>query len=208
MMRLALLLFITALTWQNEKLSAQTPFIGEVTWAIDHELSDASAVQRAAERIQLQSDGSRTRWTEHLALGSRTVITDLSKREEYVLIEFLGEKLAIITPRDKVIASPELTGSTREHKEKQFGYQCAELLNGDNTYLYIPKLQVNHSILPAPGGLPVLFAMKLPTGTVYYRATSLEEKNVASSAFALPEEYRKITTRELQLLFSNVNSEE
>lgn len=208
MNRLALSLLIIFLTFGGSALWAQAPFKGEIIWVIDRDLSDPVAMDRAAERIQLQSDGVRTRWTEELASGSRVVISDLGKHEEYVLIEFLGEKLAIITPEEKAIASPEVTGERRNLDEKQFGRACEELQNGEYRYIYLPELSVRHSILPSLAGIPVLFAMKLPNGVVYYRATALAEKNVASSTFALPEEYRKITTEELQMLFSNVSGEE
>lgn len=208
MMRFLFIVMINISPWCTVGLYGQAPFKGEITYEIDIELSDAAAVERAAERIVLQSDGQRTRWTEHLAAGSRIVISNLEKGEEYVLIEFLGEKLAIITPKEKVMSSPEISGSSKYLNETQFGHTCAELNTGKFTYLFLPDFQIRHSILPSLAGLPVLFSMKLPSGIIYYRATSLKKSKIASSAFALPEEYRPITTQELQMLFGDVNVDE
>lgn len=201
------LILVLMAVFSSATLFAQEVFQGQITYTLDQTASTSPAAAQAAQEIHFSTDGERSRWEEIQPQGKRIVITDFAAGEEFVLMEFLGKKVALLTPPGALAPMPEKQPRYHEASDKQvFGFKCRQAL-GSEVWIFSEDVKVVHTILPNPGGLPLAFTLKNKTGNLVYRATSLEQSTPASSAFALPEGYTKVTTDEFRSLFTTVTEE-
>ena len=183
-------------------LSAQDSFVGKVIYlpVESQNISDA-AKEQVPMKVVIRAKGDQVRWEEFTEKGSRIILTNYTKMEQHVLIEFLGTLCAIESPQDQIAHTYEAISKGKKHgKIMERTCFSAEVNNAHIVWTAGPKL--THPFLPNVDGIPVEFWRETAQGTLLYRAISIIEEEPDDRFFSIPEDYTIVKADELSKLFN------
>ncbi|WP_306642655.1 hypothetical protein [Sanyastnella coralliicola] len=183
-------------------------FVGTITYTLDTEASDAGVIGKAASTISISCAANGiSRWEEVSENGSRVVLTDMTKQQQYVLVELLGKKIAIITPKDQVTLKAPVTVALDACCKTVLNKECQSLLTGNGELLLDTSHDLQHPLLPNVEGTPMSFNLSSTAGNAKYVASDMKEGTPDASLFVVPSEYEAVKASELQALFSQMGSD-
>ena len=183
-------------------------FVGTITYTLDTEASDSGVIGKAASTIWISCAANGvSRWEEVSENGSRVVLTDMNKQQQYVLVEFLGKKIAIITPKDQVTLKTPITVALDACCKTVLNRECQSVLSGNDELLLDTSHNLQHPLLPNVEGTPMSFTLSSTAGNAKYVASDMNERTPDASLFVVPSEYEAVKASELQVLFSQMGSD-
>jgi hypothetical protein len=199
-----LIIFLTS-TIFNTKIHAQTNFTGRIVYTVEmmdttlQELIDNREMtiytNDTLSRVEVQND----------ALGNQITIKHLALKKSYLLMNLMGNKLAIQT---------DYSSDTTKVEPYSFKYHFfgKKKVNGQimkKVTVYREDLKENRvcwyfknirpdlmDIYPGIKGLPAEFYMGTVDGIVKYTLQSVENKPIDKDLFGIPSDYKKITLQE------------
>lgn len=181
---------------------AQDQFEGKVIYLpVESQSVSASVKENAPMKVVVRAKGDLLRWDEYTEKGSRSIVTDFSAMEQFLLIEFLGMLCAIETPKEQFAKPVEWINEGKKHG-KMMDQKCLSAEINGHQVVWIPGMRLNHPFLPNVEGIPVEFWHKTAQGDVLYRAISVIEEPQSATFFTVPEGYAKVKAEELSSLFS------
>ena len=186
----------------SASVCGQTQFSGKVIYLpVESQNISTAAKEQAPMKVVIRAKGDQVRWEEFTEKGSRVIITDYTKMEQHVLIEFLGTLCAIESPKDQITHDSPMISQGKKHG-KIMERKCfsAEDTSGQIVWTAGPKLI--HPFLPNVDGIPVEFWRSTAEGAVLYRAISIIEEVPSDRFFAIPSEYTVVKSDELSELFN------
>ena len=188
-------------------------FEGKIAYSISY--GDLPEEMKAYEsmlpkEMNFSVKGDKSKMTQPSAMGSETiVITDNSANKSTVLIDAMGNKIAVSTDLDERFSNKpkvEYVAGTK----KIAGYDCKKAIltdeNGIKTTLWytpdVPALDINLG-LSEIDGLPLEFESEQNGINAKIVAKSVSEEKINDSEFVIPAGYKEMSAEEFQQLMKS-----
>lgn len=202
-MREFVLVLILLAAGMPEGLHAQRAFTGTITYVATDDDRPETDVPAVPDTIRAVFSGERFRYDEITLKGMRTVLTNTQKIEQYILFNLLGQNIALISPPDAL--EEALLHRNRPYGEEPqtampiAGMSAATFVHQGQSVVFASGFGGAHPNLPvAPG--PVL-EFTYPNSNVRFRAVHIDQATLPEATFEVPQNYKKLTTEELQMMF-------
>lgn len=200
------------------QLNAQKYFEGVITYSIQYQ--DIPSTFEGQEHLlpgQLKlycKDGLYR--LEHLGMNeARIQLIDQEEAESILLLDLLGEHIALRTPSDQLErereACDDLIIRRKSGKVEVAGYTChqAEVCDASgnvcNSHVaYASDLKGVFPEMPAFKGLPLQFNTLKKGITAQYTASSVEQIALERALFSVPEGYALVNTSEMKTIFNSL----
>ncbi|MFZ6052987.1 DUF4412 domain-containing protein [Halocola ammonii] len=193
----------------------QKPFEGLITFDVKYnELSPELKTYESSlpQQASVYFKGSKIRMEQTTAFGKQIVITDQENEQVFMLMDMLGQKIALQIPREDYQMKVENMKDQRidyvEETKTFAGIECEKAIVTDATNG--KKLTVFYTTLfENPGdkfialkGFP-LFYQETSSNSVSMelKAVTIEEQPVDDQLFDIPAEYKIMTREEMQQSF-------
>ena len=187
---------------------AQDAFTGTVVYRPLTDDRAESDVLGGPEEIVLTTMGALSRWEESVNGKTRVVITDLEAGTQHVLFELLGERIALITPKEEMKRMLQRSGAESPTLDALpiAGYTCKQSTQQGQTVVYTEAFQLSHPNLPVCGGMPLAFTMPTGRGNIRYQAVKVAEGEADPASFVIPGDYLVLNSDQLRALFSSIDN--
>jgi len=194
---------------------SQKPFEGLITFDVKYiELSPELKTYESSlpQKALVYFKGSKIRVEQATAFGKQIVITDQENEQMVMLMEMLGQKIALQISREDYLMKVENMKDQRidyEDDTKTFaGIECEKAIvtdatNGKKLVVYYTTMFDNPgNKFIALKGFP-LFYQEITSNSVSMelKAMEVEEKPVDERLFEIPPEYQIMTREEMQQSF-------
>ena len=178
-------------------------FIGKIEYTMEYELPEAYESQRAMLPTEMTTyiGGDFTRVEQNTGLGEQITINDLKTGGSVVLMNMMGQKIALSTEGASKDFTPEIeeTGDTKEIA----GYTCKKVIYtipddkvepvSFEIYYTDAISESANTQFPGLKGFPLEYVMETQGMVITYVAKSVTEEKVAKSLSKVPEGYEKMT---------------
>lgn len=196
--------FFAGLFIQTPIHAQRKAFAGSVTYEpISDDRSEMDGL-RVPTRIEFIALGTKVRYTEHVEGVSRTVISNYETRQQHVLFDLFGQKLALVAPLiDPSEVHPPVIGEEGQLPHDALpvaGYPGKTIVIDGQTVVFSDRYLLRDPSLPAVPGLPLEYT--IPKTNVRLRATSISEDIPSDTHFLIPPDYTVVTPEEMQQMFS------
>ncbi len=188
-------------------------FEGKIVYSLDYELPEAMESQRAMlpATMDLIIGKEKTKIVQNTMMGSQIVISDTKTKESVLLMDMMGQKMAINmpAPTEEDLKNEELPTFKYDDKTKKIaGYKCKHAImivedeNGEVNEIdvyYTEEIPSEaNSKLKGLKGFPLEYAMA-PQGMVMtLTAKSVTKEKLPASEFNVPEGYKTMTMEEFK----------
>lgn len=192
-----------------------TPFEGTIAYAINYiEIPEEVKGMESMlpQEMKMTLKGSKTRIEQSVMGGSQIVIADTDANTSYILMDMMGQKIAItITPEE--LEEAKGTSGTKpltyhDEVKKILGYKCykATYTEGgmEQELYYCPKITLpNGAYKEFEGikGCPLFYSTTKDNMKLEMTATDVSEHSVSDDLFTVPSGYTMMTQEELQQMF-------
>ena len=156
-------------------------------------------------------DGQRIRIEQTMLMGTQVVISDFAANTSIVLMDILGNKIAMVVPEEEMENEAQATTSIEINYFKDSktiaGYKCKKaVITGDGfetpaIVYYTTKIPYTEDQFKGLKGLPLEMTVNSEGMQMVLSATSVQKKEVEESMFVIPDDYSIMTSEELQELF-------
>lgn len=204
------IVFILALIFTFQ-ISAQQ-FEGEISFSISYlEIpTEMNGMESMLPTVMNYSiSGDKIAIQQNTMFGTQTVVSNNATHEGFVLMDMMGQKIAMKvdnTPEDEETPLPAVTKTTET--KKVAGYTCTKYLvkmEGMDTEVWATadlKGKVDSkSHLDGVDGFPLEYVTTTDEMKMLLTATSVTKKAIESSVFEIPEGYMIMTEEELKSSF-------
>jgi hypothetical protein len=185
-------------------------FAGSVTYEPVHDDRSEVDGMRIPTRVEFIALGTKVRYTEHVDGASRTVISNYETRQQHVLFDFLGQKIALVAPLiDPSEVNPPIIGEEGNLPLDALpiaGYEGKSIRIDDQTVIYSDRFLLRDPSLPAVPGLPLEYT--IPKTNARFRAVSISNEIPTDTHFVIPPDYTVVTPEEMQRMFSTSPTED
>lgn len=200
------------------QLNAQKYFEGVITYAIQYQ--DIPSTFEGQEdllpgQLKLYCKDGLYR-LEHLGMNeARIQLIDQEEAESILLLDLLGEHIALRTPSNQVEREREacdrMVIRKKSGKVEVAGYNChqAQVCDAagkicDSSVAYATALKGTFPEMPAFKGLPLQFKMLKKGISAEYTATAVEQITLERALFSVPEGYALVNTSEMKTIFNSL----
>ena len=210
--RIMLLLLALALT---SVMNAQSDFEGSITYKIAYlslpdELKEMEAM--LPKKVVKYYKGSQVRVEQSTAgMGQQIVITDYDKITGVLLMDFLGNKIAMAMPAEDLKAAKTLGNDCKASYKKDTktiaGYKCKKVLIERDDFpapvimYYTNKWKNKEMEYGSLKGLPLEMTIYKEGIQMKFSATHVQEETVENEMFSVPDGYEIVTADDLMELF-------
>lgn len=194
-------LVMSLLVFSSLGIFAQQPFVGTVKYLI----SDAAGNDNGV--MTIHSDGTNFYCEETVGDFSLATIEYPEQRAEYLLVTFLGRKLAIAAPSDKVNMRVIPADIQTAPATSILGLSCLQTIGIEGVVVYSPDYLLNYKTLPAVPGLPVQFEQMSDQGIRKYVLSEIDLTVPNPIIFTLPEGFTVIGSNDLMSVFDGLTVE-
>jgi GLPGLI family protein len=202
------ILTLCSILMLNVMLFAGGGFTGKIVYSMDYDLPEAYEAQRAmlATEMTVYIGKGFTRTEQKTGLGDQIVITNLKTKITTILMNLMGQKIAISSEDTKGNETKKHIEITSETKTIA-GYECKKAIytlvadneeNSQTVEIYftdqLPK--ESNSQFPGIEGYPLEYIIETQGMTITYKAKSVTEAIVDKNLSKIPDGYQKMTTEE------------
>ncbi len=192
----------------NVMLFAGGGFTGKIVYSMDYDLPEAYEAQRAmlATEMSVYIGKGFTRTEQKTGLGDQIVITNLKTKITTILMNLMGQKIAITS---EGVEEKEIKKDIKITEETKTiaGYKCKKAIytvsaeNQENNQIVeiyytedLPK-ELNTQF-PGLNGYPLEYVIETQGMTITYKAKSVSQEPVDKNLSKIPDGYQKMTTEE------------
>jgi len=188
-------------------------FEGKIVYSLDYELPEAMESQRGMlpATMDLLIGKDKTKIVQNTMMGSQIVISDTKTKESVLLMDMMGQKMAINmpAPSKEDLENEKLPTFKYDDKTKKVaGYKCKHAVmlvedeNGEVNEIdvyYTEEIPSEaNSKLKGLKGFPLEYSMA-PQGMVMtLTAKSVTKEKLPKSEFNVPEGYTSMTMEEFK----------
>ena len=199
------------------------PFEGIITYKISYPDSKISESQLAMfpKVMTISIKGNKSRIDKSSGMGNQTIITNYSEKNRVVLIDIMGQKLAIKETTAEIqkenekdpIGKIEITSETKTI----VGYLCKKAIvtteqDGEKTVyeawftseLGSKDINFDRSIFKDIDGLLMEFSTKEDGNLQKLNVTGIEKKSISDKDFEIPPDFKLTTMEELKSKFGGM----
>lgn len=192
---------------------AQSDFEGTITYSIEY-LTVPDEVKgmesMLPQEARLQFKGQKVRMVQEVMGGSQTVISDGATKEGLLLMDMMGQKIAVSIPQEATQAEEEAAKNTTVTEltrvKKILGHKCKEYEitapDGSKVYVFSTKAlgNIKHQQYKQLDGFPLEYITAQQGMKIRMEATNIEKESLGDELFDAPEGYQHMTLEELQQL--------
>jgi len=209
------MVILTAITFslaaQKGKSSA---FEGSISYNIEYltELDAATKAQAPSEIIQFYK-GNKVRIEQITPMGKVVVIADSDSKEQIVLLDLMGQKMALKTSKEETLeAMSDMTKPTineTSETKKIAGYTCKKIEvvfeSSTETFWTTEEIEVNDPNWNQPWsnikGLLMEYSQTQNDITSKIVAKEVKKSKVKDNMFAIPSDYQVMSMQEFRSMF-------
>jgi len=193
--------------------SSFAQFEGKIVYSLDYELPEAMESQRAMlpSTMDLLIGKEKTKIIQNTMMGSQIVISNTKTKESVLLMDMMGQKMAINmpAPTKEDLAKEKVPTFKYDDKTKKIaGYKCKHAImlvedeNGEVNEIdvfYTEEIPAEaNSKLKGLKGFPLEYSMA-PQGMVMtLTAKTVTKEKLPKSEFSVPEGYTTMTMEEFK----------
>lgn len=206
-MKNKLLSLLSAMTIITGSIFAQ--FEGKIEYKLDYKLPEAMEAQRSmlpSEMLMCISK-NKTKVTQQTMMGSQTVITNTETNSSTLLMDMMGQKMAIELPKQDE-EEPETTYKYTNKFKKIAGYKCnhATMMVKESTgeeievdIYYTKEIPSSaNDKLKGLKGFPLEYTIISQGLTMIVSAESVAKTKIEQSEFKVPADYEKLTMEQFK----------
>lgn len=196
-------------------MNAQSDFEGSISFDITYlslpdELKDMETM--LPKSVVKYYKGSQVRVEQTTGgMGQQVVITDYEKLSGILLMDFLGNKVAMTMPSEDLESAKTLGDECKADYKKDTkeiaGHKCKKVLIERDDFpapviMYYSTKWANKEMEYGPlKGLPLEMTVYREGIQMKFSATNVQEETVENEMFAVPEGYEVVTSDDLMELF-------
>lgn len=202
----------------NTSLFAQKDFEGKIEYKI--EFNDLPAEMQGMEAMLPNSmttyiKGSKSRVEQSGGMtGTNIILTDSKNSEVTMLLNMMGQKMAIVQTPEEIKQSQEASKKVKvevlDETKSILGYKCkrAKVFTPESEvpfYMYfteeIPNASAQFTEVP---GMPMEYSIEEQGMKMKFIASNVVKEKVSSKLFEIPADYPKMTSLEVQEMFQDL----
>lgn len=191
---------------------SQNTFEGTIVYAIEY-LEVPEEVKGFESMLpsdmSMKFSGSKTRIEQQLMGGSQVVVTDNEAEDAFMLMDLMGQKIAVVMSKEELDAERETIQDPRiiykDDTKEVMGYTCklAYVHQPDSDQLtaiwYTNELNIkNHQDFEQLNGFPLEYESVKDNMKIRLTATSVKEEEIADYLFLIPAGFDEMTLDELK----------
>lgn len=193
------------------------PFEGTITYSITTQGDlDAQTKAQMPSEVIWTFKGSKSSMLMKTAFGNINIIADSETKEQVVLYDMMGQKMAIKSSKEETEAGlndlPEMKVNVTNETKKIIGYNCkkVEISDGKNTLnvfvtdeIQVPNANWNTQYKNINGVLMEYSQKANPDGDglILFTAKEVKKSKIKDSAFEIPADYTKMSMTEFKKMF-------
>lgn len=212
----ALLLLVTVFSVSSFAQKGK-PFKGIITYSISYEGEDLDPTQKAQmpSEMKLYIKDGLMKQESISGMGKQSAISDFATKTQTILIDMMGQKLAIKTTAEEtekaLSEAPKVTFEAATETKDVAGYKCKKMEITDDkentvSFYYTEDLGVDNPNWATPyseiKGLLMEYSAVQADLTITYKATLVETGKVKNSDFIIPPGFKELTSEEAKAMFS------
>lgn len=191
--------------------SACAQFEGKVVFGLEYELPEAMESQRSMlpSQMDMLISQSKTKVVQNTMMGAQIVISDTKTKESTLLMDMMGQKMAIDMPApsdDEKGVEP--TYKYDDKTKKLAGFKCKHAImtiedeNGEEAEMdvyYTEEIPAAaNDKLKGLKGFPLEYTINSQGLVMVVSAKSVSKEKIAASEFEIPEGFTKMTMEEFK----------
>ena len=186
-------------------------FEGKVVFGLEYELPEAMESQRSMlpSQMDMLISKTKTKVVQNTMMGAQIVISDTKTKESTLLMDMMGQKMAIDMPAPSDDEKGnEPTYKYDEKTKKLAGYKCKHAImiiedeNGEEAEMdvyYTEEIPAAaNDKLKGLKGFPLEYTINSQGLVMIVSAKSVSREKVAASEFEIPEGFSKMTMDEFK----------
>lgn len=201
------ILSIVFLIFTISTISAQK-FEGKVTYDIGYELPEAMEAQRAMLPTEMivYIGKKNTRMEQKTMMGDQIVITDMENKNSVLLMNMMGQKIAISMNADEGEEIPKPSIEYVDGEKEISGYACKKAIikttgeDGEEEEMevfFTEEIPASaNDKLPGLKGYPLEYSMNAQGMLMTLSAKDVSKEKVSKKLFETPEGYQSMTMEE------------
>jgi len=166
--------------------------------------------------------GAKSRAEMSTPMGTTIVLTDTVKKEAFVCMDMMGNKIAMHVPFDDM--SGEMEGESKPKMDIKYtsetkkiaGYNCKKAIVSTTiegheivqNFWYTEEIQNTNHEYSELKGMPMEYDMNTEGMSLKYTVTNVSKETIADSVFELPEGYTVTTQEDLMKSFPVIEEED
>lgn len=205
MKKFILLCFVSVIILSTQR-AQKNKFEGRVTYDIAYlELPEEmdGLESMLPKTMEMKSDWMRIE--QEVMGGSQIVIVDLAKKESHVLMDMMGQKIAISIPTDSTNTAEENSNEPGfelvDEYKKILGYKCQKAIvnaeSGVSELWFTKKIKARHQSFKDLPGFPLEYVSFENNIKLRMIASEISKSKVGQEQFQVPEDYEVMTEAEL-----------
>jgi len=208
-------LFATLFLFMSFTLFAQKPFEGKIVYKIDYPaLPDEMKGMEGMlpKETIVYTKGTKSRTETASLMGNQVVISDAKKDYGVVLMDMIGQKMAIEPTaeemKDAKDRNDKMTVKYLNETKTVAGIKCKKAIisAADEEFpleVYYTEEYSNYNAndMKQLKGMPLEYSIKANGLEMRMVAQSVTAEKVADSQFEIPADYQKMTSKELEQMF-------
>lgn len=186
-------------------------FEGKVVFGLEYELPEAMESQRSMlpSQMDMLISQSKTKVVQNTMMGAQIVISDTKTKESTLLMDMMGQKMAIDMPApsdDEKGVEP--TYKYDDKTKKLAGFKCKHAImtiedeNGEEAEMdvyYTEEIPAAaNDKLKGLKGFPLEYTINSQGLVMVVSAKSVSKEKIAASEFEIPEGFTKMTMEEFK----------
>ena len=192
-------------------------FEGTITYSVTVEGDvDLTTKSQMPSEVIISYKAPKSSMVMKTAYGNITVIGNSESKEQVVLYDLMGQKIAIKSSKEETEASlkeiPELTVTVTNETKKIAGYTCTKvnLTDGNTTTsayvtkeIVIPNANWNSQFKNVEGVL-MEYSQKAKNDTdaiIVFSAKEVKKAKIKDAVFEIPPDYKQMTMTEFKQMF-------
>lgn len=203
---LLLITFLTAADNAKDRLRE-----GTITYAIKY-IKVPEEVQgmesMLPQEMKISFKGSKSRVFQSVMGGSQIFISDQQAKEGTMLMDMMGQKIAIAMPKEEMEKSAGINHEYVYHKEVRniLGYRCGKVTYKDEDGQEQEVYCTDELVIPTQmlgnfeglKGSPLHYRTVKDGMVLEMTATEIDDSSVSDHLFKVPSDYQKMSMEELQ----------
>lgn len=209
-----IVILILALVSTGSYAQKTKVFMGTITFEITYDGNLEPAVKaKLPSDVTYYIKGNKVMQESKSSMGSQSAIIDGDAKTQLILIDMMGQQLAIKVSAEDVDKQLKETPAAKveffEETKKIAGYNCkkVEITEGDNTTTAYFTTELNCSDINWASpykeikGVLLEYSTTMQGITAKYTAKEVKETKVKDSKFTIPVGYKELTPDEAKKMF-------
>ena len=214
---LLLILFLSAFIFAGAQKSDAKDFTGVIVYNITYgDDVDAQVAAMMPKTMKLFIKGNKTRMEMSMAGGSNITVFDADKKEGFVLVDMMGQKLAMkMSEKDieeKSGDAPDVDVQITDETKDIAGYTCKKAIvklkdgSGEYTVYYTDELgsgamNWDNPIYKDIDGVMLEFSSDENGMSMTFTAVKVEKKKVSEKDFEIPDGFKVMSMDEFKSMY-------